>query len=166
MEFSSPNIAKPFHMGHLRSTIIGNFVANIQAAVGHQVIKINWLGDWGTQFGLLAKGLQKKKNLEQILTHADPLQELYKVYVEVNQMASEDPSVASEARELFAQLEAGNGQLHRDWLRIRETTVEALKEVYGKLGIQFDYYHGEAMYGDSKVSFFTRVDKDTRLLKV
>ena len=141
-------------MGHLRSTIIGNFVANIQAAVGHQVIKINWLGDWGTQFGLLAKGLQKKKNLEQILTHADPLQELYKVYVEVNQMASEDPLVASEARELFAQLEAGNEQLQQDWLEIRESTIESLKKVYAKLGIQFDYYHGEAMYGDSKVSFF------------
>ena len=151
MEFSSPNIAKPFHMGHLRSTIIGNFVANIQAAVGHQVIKINWLGDWGTQFGLLAKGLQTK-NLEQILTHADPLQELYKVYVEVNQMASEDPLVASEARDLFAQLEAGNEQLHQDWLAIRATTVESLKKVYAKLGIQFDYYHGEAMYGDAKVS--------------
>ena len=139
-------------MGHLRSTIIGNFVANIQAAVGHEVIKINWLGDWGTQFGLLAKGLQSR-DLQQILTYeADPLQELYKVYVEVNQKATQNPFIAEEARELFAQLEAGDENLRRDWTQIREAAVEALKETYAKLGIEFDYYHGEAMYGDSKVS--------------
>ena len=149
VEFSSPNVAKPFHMGHLRSTIIGNFVANIQEAVGHKVIRLNWLGDWGTQFGLLAHGLQNS-DLEQILNCQDPMNELYNVYVEVNKKAEEDENVATEARSLFAQLEAGNVELKTQWSQIRAATVDSLEKVYSRLGIHFDHYHGEAMYGDQK----------------
>ena len=140
-------------MGHLRSTIIGNFVANIQEAVGHRVVRLNWLGDWGTQFGLLTYGLKdQKSDLGQILNQGDPMQELYNIYVEVNRKAERDESVASEARTLFSQLEAGNANLKRQWCDIRNCTVDSLKQVYARLGIHFDHYHGEAMYGDQKVS--------------
>ena len=149
VEFSSPNVAKPFHMGHLRSTIIGNFVANIQEAVGHKVIRLNWLGDWGTQFGLLAHGLQNS-DLEQILNCQDPMHELYNVYVKVNKNAENDENIATEARTLFAKLEAGSAQLKTQWSQIRCATVDSLEKVYSRLGIHFDHYHGEAMYGNQK----------------
>ena len=139
VEFSSPNVAKPFHMGHLRSTIIGNFVANIHQSLGHKLTKINFLGDWGTQFGLLAYGLQGQKQFD--------LGELYQIYVKVNQEAEENENVAIEARKLFAELEEGNEDLKKQWEEIRNGTIENLKEVYSKLGVEFDHYHGESMYG-------------------
>ena len=150
IEFSSPNVAKPFHMGHLRSTIIGNVIANLHQAVGHEVLRINFLGDWGTQFGLLAFGLQDK-DLDALLSKADPMQELFKVYVEANKAAAEDEAVAETAKIKFSQLEAGAPELRSQWQKIRQITVEELTKVYSRLGVEFDLYHGEAMYGDLEV---------------
>ena len=147
VEFSSPNVAKPFHMGHFRSTIIGNFVANIHQVLGHNVTRINFLGDWGTQFGLLAFGLKGHKNIKEL---KDPIQELNQIYVEVNQKAEKNPDIGLEARKLFSQLEAGDAHLRSQWADIRAATIKALTEVYQRLGITFDHYHGEAMYGDSE----------------
>ncbi len=155
MEFSSPNVAKPFHMGHLRSTIIGNFVANIHQSVGHSVTRLNWLGDWGTQFGLLTYGLthldQKRHQKDLDLgPGSDPLRQLYNIYVSVNQEAEAKPEIAAEARKLFALLEQGDEGLLKQWAQIRSVTIQALEQVYQKLGIVFDHYHGEAMYGTAK----------------
>jgi arginyl-tRNA synthetase len=105
--FSSPNIAKPFHMGHLRSTIIGNFLSNLHSILGHNVIKINYLGDWGTQFGLLNVGLQLG-NVSDATIAENPIQTLYDAYVTANKQAEIEPSIHDKAREIFQQLEEGN----------------------------------------------------------
>ena len=127
-------------------------MANIHEAVGHQVLRLNWLGDWGTQFGLLAFGL-RNGNLEQILAEKNPMQELYNIYVEVNRQVEAEPEVGIEARALFAQLETGNEDLRTQWEMIRNVTIKELEKVYARLGIKFDHYHGEAMYADAKVDF-------------
>lgn len=166
VEFSSPNVAKPFHMGHLRSTIVGNFVANIHEAVGHKVRRINFLGDWGTQFGLLAAGLQDQRiDLNDILASGQPMDRLYQVYVEANKKAEQDEEFALEAKRLFAKLEDGEADLRSQWRDIREATIKALEAVYARLGIHFDHYHGESMYGDDLTRQNTlRVLKENKLL--
>ncbi len=134
----------------------GNFVANITEAVGHEVIRVNWLGDWGTQFGLLAAGLENH-DLDDILNNngdnGDPMRKLYDVYVDANAKAEADENYAAEAKQAFANLEAGDSRLRGQWERIREVTVSILQEVYARLNIRFDHYHGEAMYGTSTVSW-------------
>ena len=110
--------------------------------------RINFLGDWGTQFGLLAFGLQG----QNIKEFQDPIQELNQIYVEVNQQAEKNPEISLEARKLFAQLEAGEPHLRSQWADIRAATIQALTKVYQRLGITFDHYHGEAMYGDIEVN--------------
>ena len=109
--------------------------------------RINWLGDWGTQFGLLAFGL-KGQNVKEF---TNPIQQLYQVYVRVNSLAETDPKVGVEAKNLFTRLEAKEDFLTSQWADIREVTIEALSKVYSRLGIRFDYYHGEAMYGNEEV---------------
>ena len=109
--------------------------------------RINWLGDWGTQFGLLAFGL-KGQNVKEF---TNPIQQLYQVYVRVNSLAENDPKVGVEAKNLFTRLEAKEDFLTSQWADIREVTIEALSKVYSRLGIRFDYYHGEAMYGNEEV---------------
>ena len=116
--------------------------------MGHHVTRINFLGDWGTQFGLLAFGLQG----QNIKEFQDPIQELNQIYVKVNQEAEKNPEIGLEARKLFAQLEAGEPHLRSQWADIRAATIQALTKVYQRLGITFDHYHGEAMYGDIEVS--------------
>ena len=116
--------------------------------MGHHVTRINFLGDWGTQFGLLAFGLQG----QNIKEFQDPIQELNQIYVEVNQQAEKNPEIGLEARKLFAQLEAGEPHLRSQWADIRAATIQALTKVYQRLGITFDHYHGEAMYGDIEVN--------------
>lgn len=146
IEFSSPNIAKPFHVGHLKSTMLGNFLANILTAVGHKVTRLNYLGDWGTQFGFLQFGLDQNWYTKEEIA-SDPIRLLLAIYIKANQMADENPDVATEARHLFSMMEAGDERILRDWAVIRQHTVEELKHVYSRLGVHFDEFHWESMYG-------------------
>lgn len=144
IDFSSPNIAKPFHAGHLRSTIIGNFIANINKHFNNKVTKINYLGDWGTQFGLLQYGL-KTKHIDTDKLKDNPIRTLYEAYVYANQVAKEDETVHEEAKSYFSDIEQGKLDLE-NWKTIRELTVQELENVYQRLGIQFDAYHWESDY--------------------
>lgn len=144
IDFSSPNIAKPFHAGHLRSTVIGNFMANIHTHFGDKVVKINYLGDWGTQFGLLQYGLKAKNvNIDSLKINA--LKSLYDVYVYANKLATTDENVMHEARKYFSDVEQGRASLE-NWKKIRIITVEELEKVYKRLGIKFNAYIWESDY--------------------
>lgn len=148
IDFSSPNIAKPFHVGHLRSTIIGNFIANINKYFNNNVVRLNYLGDWGTQFGLLQYGLETK-NIS--LTKTDnPIKKLYEVYVEANKLAANNESVQMKAKEYFSDIEQGRADLG-NWREIREITIKELNKVYQRLGIKFDDYHWESDYNGEAI---------------
>ncbi|XP_064412306.1 probable arginine--tRNA ligase, mitochondrial [Latimeria chalumnae] len=144
VEYSSPNIAKKFHAGHLRSSIIGNFIANLKEALGNQVIRINYLGDWGMQFGLLGAGFQKFGSEEKL--KANPLQHLFEVYVQVNKAAETDENTMKSAQEFFRQLERGDREALLLWKHFREISIEEYARIYKRLGIQFDEYSGESIY--------------------
>ncbi|XP_052737894.1 probable arginine--tRNA ligase, mitochondrial isoform X2 [Bicyclus anynana] len=148
IDFSSPNIAKPFHMGHLRSTIIGNFVANIHEYFANDVVRLNYLGDWGTQFGLLQYGLESQ-NIA--ITQMDnPLKKLYEVYVEANKQSACNENVLNKAKKYFSDIEQGRADLG-NWRNIREITVKELDKVYQRLGIKFDEYHWESNYNGEAI---------------
>uniref|UniRef100_A0A8B9KHY5 Probable arginine--tRNA ligase, mitochondrial n=1 Tax=Astyanax mexicanus TaxID=7994 RepID=A0A8B9KHY5_ASTMX len=144
VEFSSPNIAKKFHAGHLRSTIIGNFIANLKQALGNDVIRVNYLGDWGMQFGLLGAGFQRLGSQEKLQENA--LQHLYEVYVQVNREAEHDGSIQLAAAEFFRRLEQHDEQALSLWKQFREITVEEYKKIYERLGVYFDQYSGESFH--------------------
>ncbi|XP_006902093.1 PREDICTED: probable arginine--tRNA ligase, mitochondrial [Elephantulus edwardii] len=144
VEFSSPNVAKKFHVGHLRSTIIGNFIANLKEALGHQVTRINYLGDWGMQFGLLGTGFQLFGYEEKL--QSNPLQHLFDVYVQANKEAADDKNVAASAQEYFQRLELGDAQALSLWQRFRDLSIEEYIRIYKRLGIHFDEYSGESFY--------------------
>ncbi|XP_012933417.1 probable arginine--tRNA ligase, mitochondrial isoform X4 [Heterocephalus glaber] len=144
VEFSSPNVAKKFHVGHLRSTIIGNFIANLKEALGHQVTRINYLGDWGMQFGLLGTGFQLFGYEEKL--QSNPLQHLFEVYVQVNKEAADDKNIAKLAREFFQRLELGDMQALSLWQRFRDLSIKEYSQIYKRLGIYFDEYSGESFY--------------------
>lgn len=143
-EFSSPNIAKPFHVGHLRSTIIGNFLANLFTTTNHKAIKMNYLGDYGTQFGFLKVGIEME-SLTEAQIKSNPLQCLFKAYVTAN--TSTDPAVAEKARKIFEVMEnSEDGEAIRQWEQIKEYTMDELKAMYERLNIVFDIYESESMY--------------------
>lgn len=144
IDFSSPNIAKPFHAGHLRSTIIGNFIANINKHFSNNVTKINYLGDWGTQFGMLQYGL-RAKNIDISNLNNAPIKTLYEAYVYANKLAANDENIQQEARKYFADIEQGKTQLD-SWKKIRQLTIEEIENIYQRLGIQFDAYLWESDY--------------------
>ncbi|KAI2652447.1 putative arginine--tRNA ligase, mitochondrial [Labeo rohita] len=140
----SPNIAKKFHAGHLRSTIIGNFIANLKKALGKEVIRVNYLGDWGMQFGLLGAGFERFGSQEKLRRR--PLEHLFEVYVQVNREAERDESVRSAAAEFFRRLERRENQALALWRQFREITVDEYKCIYERLGVHFDHYSGEAFH--------------------
>ncbi|WFD27128.1 arginine--tRNA ligase [Malassezia nana] len=145
VEFSSPNIAKPFHAGHLRSTIIGAFLANLYEANGWDVLRFNYLGDWGKQFGLLALGWRRFGDEEKL--KADPVQHLFDVYVEINKLASEEEggeAIHDAAREFFKGMEDGRAENLVEWARFRDLSIEKYKETYARLNVHFDEYRGES----------------------
>ncbi|XP_070952851.1 probable arginine--tRNA ligase, mitochondrial isoform X2 [Macaca nemestrina] len=163
VEFSSPNVAKKFHVGHLRSTIIGNFIANLKEALGHQVIRINYLGDWGMQFGLLGTGFQLFGYEEKL--QSNPLQHLFEVYVQVNKEAADDKSVAKSAQEFFQRLELGDVQALSLWQKFRDLSIEEYVRVYKRLGVYFDEYSGESFYREKSQEVLKLLESKGLLLK-
>ncbi|XP_067429474.1 probable arginine--tRNA ligase, mitochondrial [Thunnus thynnus] len=146
VEYSSPNIAKKFHAGHLRSTIIGNFIANLKQTLGNNVIRMNYLGDWGMQFGLLGAGFSQFGSQEKL--KQNPLQHLFEVYVQVNKEAEHNENMRLAARDFFRQLEQHESQAVSLWQQFREITVDEYQHVYKRLGIHFDIYSGESFHQD------------------
>uniref|UniRef100_A0A8V0XJV6 Probable arginine--tRNA ligase, mitochondrial n=1 Tax=Gallus gallus TaxID=9031 RepID=A0A8V0XJV6_CHICK len=143
VEFSSPNIAKKFHIGHLRSTIIGNFIANLKVALGHEVTRINYLGDWGMQFGLLGVGFQQFGDKEKL--KSSPLQHLFEVYVQINKAAA-DENTKKLAKDFFRKLEEHDEQALSLWKEFRDFSIKEYTRIYKRLGVHFDEYSGESFY--------------------
>jgi arginyl-tRNA synthetase len=170
IEFSSPNIAKPFHAGHLRSTIIGGFLSNLYEGAGWDVIRVNYLGDWGKQYGLLALGFEKygdEKALE-----IDPINHLYEIYVSINkdltaekeeikelEAAGKDAShiknegLDEQARRYFKAMTDGEEKALAQWARFRNLSITRYKETYARLNIHFDDYSGESQVKQERMDF-------------
>lgn len=146
IDMSSPNIAKPISMGHLRSTVIGNSIAEILKKNGYNPIKDNHLGDWGTQFGKLIVAYLKWGNEEDV--KKDPITNLVKYYVKFHKEDKEHPELDDQAREWFKKLEDGDEEAHHLWSWFRDESLKAFNAIYDKLGVKFDTYNGEAFYND------------------
>lgn len=146
IDMSSPNIAKPFSVGHLRSTVIGDALANIHAKLGYKPIRINHLGDWGKQFGMLI--VAYKLWGDKAAVEADPISELLKLYVRINAEAEEKPELDEEARQWFKKLEDGDPEAKELWQWFRDESLVEFNRIYDKLGVTFDIFNGEAFYND------------------
>lgn len=144
IDYSSPNIAKPFGVGHIRSTVIGHALYLIYKALGYNSIGVNHLGDWGTQFGKLIVAFKRWGKEEELL--ADPVDYLYRLYVKFHQLAEADPTLDDEARAWFKKLEEDDSQAVDYWTRFRRLSLENYALIYDLLGIQFEHFHGESHY--------------------
>ncbi len=147
VDFSSPNIAKQMHVGHLRSTIIGDAIARILAFVGHDVIRDNHLGDWGTQFGLLIVGMREWGSEDAL--RADPIAELERVYKLASERAGKDEAFADAARAELARLQTGDAENRALWEHFVEVSRTALEAVYDELSVSFDLWLGESAYHEA-----------------
>ncbi|KAI5172732.1 arginyl-tRNA synthetase [Nematocida sp. LUAm3] len=144
IDFSSPNIAKVFHAGHLRTTIIGNYIQNIYKKMGYNTTSINYLGDWGKQFGLLGVGYKNHGNEEKM--KEDPIRHLHEVYVQTNRDAENDPTIHDKARSFFKKMEEEDKDSLSLWSTFRELSICKYKKLYAKMNIHFDVYGGESFY--------------------
>ncbi len=142
VEYSSVNVAKPIHVGHLRNTVLGASIARLLEATGTEVTRWNYLGDWGTQFGKVVVAYQRWGNEEQL--KADPLTELVSLYVRFHEEAKADASLEDEARAMFLRLEQGDDEVRALWQRFRDASVDAAMPLYEQLGARFDTWDGEA----------------------
>ena len=146
IDLSSPNIAKPFSVGHLRSTVIGDALSNIFRKIGYNTIKINHLGDWGKQFGLLMVAYKKWGSQEAV--EVNPIDELLKLYVRINAEIENDPSLDEEGRLWFKKLEDGDPEATELWQWFRDESLTEFNRIYELLGVEFDSLNGEAFYND------------------
>ena len=146
IDLSSPNIAKPFSVGHLRSTVIGDALSNIFKKMGYKTIKINHLGDWGKQFGLLMVAYKKWGSKEAI--EANPIDELLKLYVRINAEIETDKALDDEGRLWFKKLEDGDPEATQLWQWFRDESLVEFNRIYKLLGVEFDSLNGEAFYND------------------
>lgn len=162
VEYSSPNIAKPFHIGHIRTTVIGNSLYKIYKFLGFNTISINHLGDYGTQFGMLISAYKKWGDREVIET--DPINELLKLYVRFNKEAEEDESLRDEARYWFKELENKNEEALELWQWIRDVSLKEFNKVYDMLNIEFDSYAGESFYSDKMPAVLKQME-DSGIMK-
>ena len=146
VEFSSPNIAKPFHIGHIRSTVIGSAIEKIYNFLGYDTVRINHLGDYGTQFGKMIVAYRKWGNKEDV--EREPIVTLLSYYTKFHEEAEKDPSLEDEARDTFTKLEQGSEEELELWKWFREESLGEFNRVYKLLGIEFDSYAGESFYSD------------------
>ena len=163
IDYSSPNIAKPFHIGHLRSTVIGGALYNIYKFLGYNVTGINHLGDYGTQFGKLIEGYKRwgeEYNIEE-----NPIDELTKIYVRINELCKEDESVLEECRNNFKKLEDGDEYCTEIWTRFRSLSLKEFQKVYDLLGSKFDSWNGEAFYSDKMQEVIEKLEATGKLVE-
>lgn len=159
VEFSSPNIAKPFHAGHLRSTIIGGFISNLYETLGYEVVRINYLGDWGKQFGVLGVGFERYGSEEKL--EADPINHLFEVYVAINKDIEQEKAESSDgtskideqARVFFKKMTEGDEFSVGLWKKFRGLSIEKYKETYARLNITYDSYSGESQVSEENMKF-------------
>lgn len=162
VEFSSPNIAKPFHIGHIRSTVIGNAINKIYSAMGYKVVRINHLGDYGTQFGKMICAYRHWGNKEDVIK--EPIKTLLHYYTKFHEEAEKHPELNDEARQIFTRLEHGEEEETQLWQWFRDESLKEFSRVYKMLGIEFDSYAGESFYSD-KMPAVVQMLKDKNLLE-
>ncbi|MCI8648024.1 MAG: arginine--tRNA ligase [Firmicutes bacterium] len=162
VEYSSPNIAKPFHIGHIRSTVIGNSIYKIYDFLGYDTVRINHLGDYGTQFGKMICAYRRWGNKEDVVK--EPIKTLLSYYTKFHVEAEKDPSLDQEARDIFTKLEKGAAEETELWQWFRDESLKEFTRVYDMLGIEFDSYAGESFYSD-KMPRFVQELKDANLLE-
>ena len=163
IDYSAPNIAKPFHIGHLRSTVIGAALYNIYKKLGYNVIGINHLGDYGTQFGKLIEGYKlwgKEYNLDK-----DPIGELTKIYIRINELCKKDEKVLEQCRYNFKLLEDKDEYCTKIWEKFKDLSLKEFKKVYDLLGSEFDSWNGEAFYSDKMPEVIEILQKTGKLQK-
>ena len=162
VDFSSPNIAKPFHIGHIRSTVIGNAICSLYRALNYNVVGVNHLGDYGTQFGKMIVAYRKWGNEEELLK--SPIKTLLGYYTKFHEEAEKDPSLDDEARDTFTKLENGNKEELELWQKFRDYSLAEFNRVYDMLGITFESYAGESFYSDKMPAVIQEL-KDKNLLE-
>ena len=162
IDFSSPNIAKPFHIGHIRTTVIGNALYKIYDSQGYNVVRINHLGDYGTQFGKLIVAFKLWGDKETV--ESNPIPELLKLYIKFHDEAEKHPEMEDEARAWFTKLENGDKEAKDLWQWFRDESLKEFARVYDLLDIEFDSYNGESFYSD-KMDRIINIIKDKGILK-
>ncbi len=163
IDYSGPNIAKPFHIGHLRSTVIGASLYKIYKYLGYNTIGVNHLGDYGTQFGKLIEGYKLWGDEYDI--EKDPINELTKIYIRINNLCKEDENVLNSCRDNFKKLEDGDEYCTKIWERFKDLSLQEFKKVYDLLGSKFDSWNGEAFYSDKMNEIINLLDKSGNLEK-
>lgn len=163
LDYSSPNIAKRFHLGHLGTTAIGNSLRNIFDFLGYKTVAINYIGDWGTQFGKLSVAYKKWSSKERVEQYG--VKELEDIYVRFGKEAADDPSLVDEARASFAALERGDPELLAIWQQFKDISLKEYKKTYDLMGIDFDSYCGESFFTD-KMPAIVQELKDKNMLKI
>ncbi|MBQ2836451.1 MAG: arginine--tRNA ligase [Clostridia bacterium] len=163
IDYSAPNIAKPFHIGHLRSTVIGAALYKIYKYLGYNVTGVNHLGDYGTQFGKLIEGYKKwgsEYNIDE-----NPIDELTKIYIRINQACKEDESILEECRNNFKKLEDGDSYCVELWNKFKDASLKEFQKVYDLLGSKFDSWNGEAFYADKMPEIVELLEMSGRLVE-
>ena len=161
VEFSSPNIAKPFHIGHIRSTVIGNSIYKLYDFLGYDTVRVNHLGDYGTQFGKMICAYKRWGNREDV--EREPINTLLSYYIKFHEESEKDPSLEDEARAYFTKLEHGEQEETEIWQWFRDESLREFRRVYDMLGIEFDSYAGESFYSD-KMAKAIDIMKDKDIL--
>lgn len=162
IDYSSPNIAKPFHVGHLRSTVIGNAIYKIYEFLGYNCVGINHLGDWGTQFGKLITAYKMWGNAEAV--EKDGISELMRIYVKFHEEAEKDPSLNDTARAWFVKMQDGDEEAISLWKWFKDISLKEFERVYKTLDVSFDSYAGESFYNDKMAAVVEEL-KEKNLLK-
>lgn len=163
VEYSSPNIAKPFHIGHLRNTLIGHSLYNMYQFLGYNTIGINHLGDYGTQFGKMIEGYKlwgKEYNIEE-----NPIEELTNIYVRINDLCKQDEKVLEACRDNFKKLEEGDDYCTEIWNKFKELSLKEFNRIYDILGVSFDSLNGEAFYSDKMDEVVDLLEKSGKLVE-